>query len=49
MSSNHRSRSENRLLKVLSTLNEFQAARLRVADKALDQGRGAGSAPVAQR
>jgi hypothetical protein len=37
--SNHRSPSENGLLKVLSTLNEFQA-RLLVADKALDQGRG---------
>ena len=37
--SNHRSPSENGLLKVLSTLNEFQA-RLLVADRAKDQGRG---------
>ena len=37
--SNRRSPRENRWLKVLSTLNEFQA-RLFVADKALDQGRG---------
>ena len=35
----HRSLKEKRWLKVLSTLNEFQA-RLFVADKALDQGRG---------
>src|ERR1700722_5052682 len=38
-SSNRRSPEESRWLKVLSTLNEFQA-RLFVADKALDQGRG---------
>src|ERR1700720_820600 len=37
--SNHRSPEESRWLKVLNTLNEFQA-RLFVADKALDQGRG---------
>lgn len=37
--SNRRSPKERRWLKVLSTLNEFQA-RLFVADKALDQGRG---------
>src|SRR5580704_12251230 len=37
--SKSRSLNERRWLKVLSTLNEFQA-RLFVADKALDQGRG---------
>jgi len=37
--SNRRSPEESRWLKVLNTLNEFQA-RLFVADKALDQGRG---------
>jgi len=37
--SRNRSPEERRWLKVLSTLNEFQA-RLFVADKALDQGRG---------
>ena len=37
--SNRRSPEESRWLKVLKTLNEFQA-RLFVADKALDQGRG---------
>ena len=37
--SKRRSPSESRWLRVLSTLNEFQA-RLFVADKALDQGRG---------
>jgi hypothetical protein len=37
--SKRRSHSESRWLRVLSTLNEFQA-RLFVADKALDQGRG---------
>jgi len=37
--SNRRSAKENRWLKVLGTLNELQA-RLFVADKALDQGRG---------
>jgi hypothetical protein len=36
---NRRSPEESRWLKVLSMLNEFQA-RLFVADKALDQGRG---------
>ena len=36
-SSNRRSPEESRWLKVLSTLNEFQA-RLFVADKALDPG-----------
>ena len=35
----HRTAKESRWLKVLSTLNEYQA-RLFVADKALDQGRG---------
>src|SRR6266849_126371 len=37
--SNRRSPEESRWLKLLNTLNEFQA-RLFVADKALDQGRG---------
>jgi hypothetical protein len=37
--SNRRSAQENRWLKVLGTLNEYQA-RLFVADKALDRGRG---------
>ena len=37
--SSRRSLKERRWLRVLSTLNEFQA-RLFVADKALDQGRG---------
>lgn len=37
--SNRRSPQESRWLRVLGTLNEFQA-RLFVADKALDQGRG---------
>ena len=37
--SNRRLPAEKRWLKVLSTLNELQA-RLFVADKALDQGRG---------
>jgi hypothetical protein len=37
--SNRRSLEESRWLKMLSVLNEFQA-RLFVADKALDQGRG---------
>lgn len=37
--SNRRSPAEKRWLKVLSTLNELQA-RLFIADKALDQGRG---------
>src|SRR6266567_2403577 len=37
--SNRRTVRESRWLKVLGTLNEYQA-RLFVADKALDQGRG---------
>src|ERR1017187_8856450 len=37
--SNRRTAEENRWLKVLSTLNEYQA-RLYVADRALDHGRG---------
>ena len=37
--STHRPSEESRWLRVLGTLNEFQA-RLFVADKALDQGRG---------
>lgn len=39
ISSNCRTAGESRWLKVLGTLNEYQA-RLFVADKALDQGRG---------
>jgi hypothetical protein len=37
--SNRRTAGEHRWLKVLSTLNEYQA-RLYVADRALDHGRG---------
>ena len=37
--SNRRTAGESRWLRVLGTLNEYQA-RLFVADKALDQGRG---------